>query len=84
MLARAWSVSPRATHLIGAALGRGTTVGVLSPDVSWPPVRAFRQDVLDVLGAPPPGAVATPEELAALGIAEFADRRPRELSHEAG
>lgn len=77
VLARAWSVSPRATHLIGAALGRGTTVGVLSPDVSWPPVRAFRQDVLDVLGAPPPGAVATPEELAAV----LAWRRPLRDRH---
>lgn len=47
-------------------------MGVLSPDLSWPPVRAFRQDVLDALGAPSPGAVATPEELSAV----LAWRRP--------
>ena len=65
-LAGAWLTNPRATHLIGATLGRGTTVGVLSPELSWPPVREIRRDVLEVLALPAAGAVAAGEEVAAV------------------
>ncbi len=81
VLTRAWLGSGRAAHLVGRredpavqavqtgdAPTRATpspAVNALSEDVSWPPVRALRAELLADLDAVPPDAAADPEGLVA-------------------
>jgi hypothetical protein len=59
-LATAWWTSGRAPFLAGTSTAQGT-VNVLSTEVSWPMMRARRQDVVRILAEVPP-EVAVPVE----------------------
>lgn len=57
----------------------GGRVNALSEGMVWPPVRALRHDLLEILAALPPGTAPTPTELVAL----LRHRRPRRMPHQA-
>jgi len=55
-LGRAWLASGRAPHLVGKApAGGGSPINALSSDVSYPPMRQLRGDVLAELAGLPEG-----------------------------
>ena len=55
-LGRAWLASGRAPHLVGTvATGGGSPINALSGDVSYPPMRQLRGDILAELAALPQG-----------------------------
>ena len=76
VLAQAWLVSTRASHLVGGTPAGGSgTVNALGPDVQWPPARGLRRDVLSELerledGTAPPAAAV---------VEALRWRRPRRL-----
>lgn len=75
-LAQAWLVSTRASHLVGGTPPGGSgTVNALGPDVSWPPARGLRRDVLGELERLPEGTA--PEREAVVQALRW--RRPRRL-----
>jgi hypothetical protein len=76
VLARAWLVSTRVSHLVGTSPAGGTgTVNALGPDVQWPPARALRRDILGELERAEEGWAPTPA-----GVVEALRwRRPRRL-----
>lgn len=75
-LARAWLGSTRASHLVGGTPAGGSgTVNALGPDVSWPPARGLRRDVLSELERLPAGTA--PEAGAVVEALRW--RRPRRL-----
>ena len=76
---RAWRDTPRAAYLVGATIGRTQTVGALTPEVIYPPVRQLRLDVLRALASQPAGQPVTADELTALVRWRRPLRDPRQL-----
>jgi hypothetical protein len=75
-LARAWLGSTRASHLVGGTPAGGSgTVNALGPDVSWPPARGLRRDVLAELERLPEGTAPEPGAV----VEALRWRRPRRL-----
>lgn len=70
----AWWTTTRTMHLLPAS---GT--GVLGADLTWPPIRALRQDALSVLHAADDHAPGTEQVEAALRF-----NRPRRLPRDVG
>ncbi len=76
---RAWRDTPRAAYLVGASIGRSQTVGALTADVIYPPVRQLRLDILRALADQPAGTPATVDEIAAVMRWRRPLRDPRQL-----
>ncbi|MDF2091761.1 helicase-associated domain-containing protein [Knoellia sp. 3-2P3] len=75
-LAQAWLASTRAPHLVGGTHPGATgTVNALGPDVSWPPARGLRRDVLTELERLPEGTAPEPSAI----VEALRWRRPRRL-----
>jgi hypothetical protein len=76
VLAQAWLASTRASHLVGGTPPGGSgTVNALGPDVSWPPARGLRRDVLAELERLPDGTEPAPSAV----VEALRWRRPRRL-----
>ncbi|MFW5473805.1 helicase-associated domain-containing protein [Knoellia sp. CPCC 206450] len=74
-LAQSWLTTTRAPHRVGSRTDASSVVNALGADAQWPPIRALRREVLELLAAAPSGTAPTAEDLAAA----VRWRRPRRV-----